>query len=912
MRARRWALAAAAAASAAVAAAYDVSAGSPLVTDARLAVADPAGSAAGLLARVLGPSYTAAFAFVVIPADAATGRDVWELDSAGGNTVVVRGNTGVAIANGLGSYLKAYCNASWTWGRNGTGWQMRTVPLPGALPLPAPTRTVAAVQWRYVYNVCTFSYTTPWWDAARWMEELDRLALWGVNLPLAFVGQEWLWLQLYTQAGLNASDVVEGFLAGPAFYAWQRMGNLQVWGTSTTAVHGGFIDAQRALAHSIVGRMRELGMTPVFPGFAGHVPNALQRRYPAANYTRSADWNGFNASFSDDLLLQPTDPLFSTLGMAFYENLVAEFGADPAGRMFFNADTYNEMDPASADPAYLRATNAAIYDAMASVVPNATFVMQGWLFVNSPGFWSAAAVEAFLSGVPDDRMLILDLFTESIPTWSKYQSFFGKPWIWNMLQVYGGRRALYGNLPSISTGPVLNSSANSPGSTMAGIGITPEATELSPVTFELMLEMGWRSEVPVLGDWVDDYVARRYGVSPQSPALLQAWATLSTTVFSKYYDYGTTTSFCVYQDEPQLTPQAGSAAIEPDAVVAAMRAFVAVAATDPRYDPATNPQFRYDLIDIVRQVACDVSHDLAVLRGAEYLRYMDGGENTTAAFTAMSAAFRSLLAATDELLGTDTNYLGLGHWLADATAWAPAGNRTVSDWLSFNARNQVTLWGPRGEINDYAAKNGWQGLVGDCECQPRAPVAAPRRDAPPHHPFLLTPLARGEQCGLMCALALPPRPRPPPPPPPPRRLRRALGPAHGHAGGGAGGGRAARLARVHAGAAGVGAGVGAQQLEHLPHGARGQHARRGARRGGLCRRRPRRVHAARRHGRAGRGGRRGSRHRMAPRPGRAARRVRRRPRLRGRVVGGRVQAQRRGEGGGAGHDAVGQEGGGVS
>ena len=34
------------------------------------------------------------------------------------------------------------------------------------------------------------------------------------------------------------------------------------------------------------------------------------------------------------------------------------------------------------------------------------------------------------------------------------------------------------------------------------------------------------------------------------------------------------------------------------------------------------------------------------------------------------------------------------------------------DLLEFNARNQVTLWGPTGQISDYAAK-AWNGLVGD-------------------------------------------------------------------------------------------------------------------------------------------------------------------------------------------------------
>jgi alpha-N-acetylglucosaminidase len=56
------------------------------------------------------------------------------------------------------------------------------------------------------------------------------------------------------------------------------------------------------------------------------------------------------------------------------------------------------------------------------------------------------------------------------------------------------------------------------------------------------------------------------------------------------------------------------------------------------------------------------------------------------------------------------NFL-LGTFLSDSQQWAndsvTAANR------QYNARNQITLWGPNGEINDYAAKNGWSGLVSD-------------------------------------------------------------------------------------------------------------------------------------------------------------------------------------------------------
>ena len=67
--------------------------------------------------------------------------------------------------------------------------------------------------------------------------------------------------------------------------------------------------------------------------------------------------------------------------------------------------------------------------------PTGTYVMQGWLFVNSPDFWTPSAVEAYLGGVPDSRMLILDLFTEAQPAWQRLNSYYGKPWIWCQLQV---------------------------------------------------------------------------------------------------------------------------------------------------------------------------------------------------------------------------------------------------------------------------------------------------------------------------------------------------------------------------------------------------------------------------------------------------------------------------------------------
>lgn len=54
------------------------------------------------------------------------------------------------------------------------------------------------------------------------------MALNGINLPLAFVGQEWLWQEIFTEYGLSFEEM-SGFFSGPAFLPWFRMGNMRGW-----------------------------------------------------------------------------------------------------------------------------------------------------------------------------------------------------------------------------------------------------------------------------------------------------------------------------------------------------------------------------------------------------------------------------------------------------------------------------------------------------------------------------------------------------------------------------------------------------------------------------------------------------------------------------------------------------------
>ena len=71
--------------------------------------------------------------------------------------------------------------------------------------------------------------------------------------------------------------------------------------------------------------------------------------------------------------------------------------------------------------------------------------MQGWLFVNDDDFWTDPNIAAYLSGVPDEHMIILDLSADEFPIWDKLIAN-NKSFIWCLLHNYGGSRALYGNL----------------------------------------------------------------------------------------------------------------------------------------------------------------------------------------------------------------------------------------------------------------------------------------------------------------------------------------------------------------------------------------------------------------------------------------------------------------------------------
>lgn len=233
----------------------------------------------------------------------------------------------------------------------------------------------------------------------------------------------------------------------------------------------------------------------------------------------------------------------------------------------------------------------SLYSLSLAVDPQAIWLMQGWLFISDPSFWKPDQVKALLHGVPLGRMIVLDLFAESMPVYSSTHSFYGQPFIWCMLHNFGGNSGLFGTVESINSGPF--DAIRFPNSTLVGLGLTPEGIEQNPVIYELMSELAWRKEPVNLSKWVSLYALRRYGSMDEN--LTAAWQLLFHSVYNCTLQQYKNHNRSPLVHRPSLHMQTDIWYEPADFYKAWKLLFEATPGL------ATLETFRYDLVDVTRQ-----------------------------------------------------------------------------------------------------------------------------------------------------------------------------------------------------------------------------------------------------------------------------------------------------------------------
>ncbi|RCV44741.1 hypothetical protein SETIT_9G399100v2 [Setaria italica] len=695
----------------------------------RASPAEQERAAAGVLLRLL-PSHARSFNFQIDSKGSVCGEsscfrisNVVDNSGKGGAEILIQGTTGVELVSGLHWYLKYWCGVHISWDKTG-GAQLASVPSPGSLPRVKGegVKIERPVPWNYYQNVVTSSYSFVWWDWKRWEKEIDWMALQGINLPLAFTGQEAIWQKVFKSFNVTDRDL-DDFFGGPAFLAWARMGNLHGWGGPLSQ---NWLDQQLALQKKILSRMIEFGMVPVLPSFSGNVPAVFSKLFPSANITQLGDWNTVDADprWCCTYLLGPSDALFIEVGQAFIKQQIKEYG-DVTN--IYNCDTFNENTPPTNEPAYISSLGSAIYEAMSRGNKNAVWLMQGWLFYSDAAFWKEPQMKALLHSVPIGKMIVLDLFADVKPIWKMSSQFYGVPYIWCLLHNFGGNIEMYGILDSIASGPI--DARTSYNSTMIGVGMCMEGIEQNPVVYELTSEMAFRNKKVEVEDWLKTYSNRRYGQA--NAEIEKAWRYLYHTI------YNCTDGIADHNKDyivefPDISPSSFSTQLS-------KRRGMSISSNHRRFflsevsgslphphlwystkeaikalelflnagnDFSKSITYRYDLVDLTRQCLSKLANEVYLDAMRSYQKKDSNGLNSHA------RKFLEIIADIDTLLAADDNFL-LGPWLESAKSLAMTeSERKQYEW---NARTQVTMWYDNTEteqskLHDYANKF-WSGLL---------------------------------------------------------------------------------------------------------------------------------------------------------------------------------------------------------
>lgn len=644
----------------------------------------------GLVSRILGSQYVNWFTFDITGKE---GPDTYTLSDANGK-IKITANTGVAAAAGLNYYLKYYCNVH-------VSQQTKQVKMPASVVKPDKTITnTTNSEVRYAYNYCTLSYTMPFYGYEDWQRELDYLMLSGVNLILDTTATEALWVYYLQQYGYTADEAL-AFVCGYAYKAWWLMGNLEGYGGP---VSDRWVLDTLEMARVNQRYMTVMGAEPCLQGYMGALPNNI-----AEKAQETLTGMGFG-SIKDSLVPQGgwasfLRPILCKTNYDGYERMAADFYASQEylyGPVtdYYAGDLAHEGGVLPSDMSRAE-MSATILKHMMTADEKAVWVLQSW-----HGNPNQEVLKGF-GNARKDHVIILDLNATSSPGWQNTtnwggREFGGTGWVYCMLDNFGGRPGMHGDLSAMMNAIV---NAVSTGKTFKGIGLTSEATQMNPICQELLWEMAWRNEAVDLDAWVDDYIERRYGAS--SEGAQQAWDILLDLVYN-YSGYHTFNLNSVVNLYPGFTPTSISGNLSPDYDPIEMEKAAALFMQD--FDKLISSEcYVYDLVDLLKQILSNSQYG--------YFRVAVKAYNAedAANFTKFKDKFLSSILLMDEISGYEKDSTA-ARWLGRIDKWIE-DERTgeyddfTRDMMRYNAKLLITAW-CSGSLQNYAYRQ-YSGMLRD-------------------------------------------------------------------------------------------------------------------------------------------------------------------------------------------------------
>ena len=241
----------------------------------------------------------------------------WEVSAAGGD-IIVRGGSLLAQAVGLRRFLEEYAGMSLAY--SGTDERVTFTLRVKKLPLPFTSmKGELPAQTRACFGPMTFAGSPCWWDWARWQDEIDILALYGVNEALLLIGSEYAWFQALRTENIG-TDYIMGGMSAPPFWPRQLQGKFD---SILPPVDPMYLKSRGQMAKAIAGRMRAWGIIPVPPAFPGTASSSLYGILRnGARLLPQPAWNGYKHTYKID----PGCAAYARLKNAYETQLTQLFG----------------------------------------------------------------------------------------------------------------------------------------------------------------------------------------------------------------------------------------------------------------------------------------------------------------------------------------------------------------------------------------------------------------------------------------------------------------------------------------------------------------------------------------------------------------------------------------------------------
>jgi hypothetical protein len=316
---------------------------------------------------------------------------------------------------------------------------------------------------------------------------------------------------------------------------------------------------------------------------------------------------------------------------------------------------------------------------------------------------------------------VLDLYAEKNPNYKNGHSenpahgyakeFDHTPWVFCMLNNFGGRLGLHGHLDNLCNWiPEAFNNCTS----IAGIGITPEASFNNPVLYDFFFETVWvkdaNDEVQDidLDAWIFDYIERRYGTVTASAN--EAWRILLNTVYkAELNQLGQGAPESIVNARPTLESRSASSwgnhIISYDKVLLKMVARLLLGDYEAYKD---SEGYKYDLVTIFEQILSNTAQDVHLKMVEAY------NDKNVDAFKAASSGFLGIADLMDEVSGM-CQYYRLDRWVNQARALAENADEFTRMLYEMNAKMLVSTWGSYkqsevGGLHDYSNRQ-WSGLI---------------------------------------------------------------------------------------------------------------------------------------------------------------------------------------------------------